>query len=339
MKYVFLLAVQLLTVVTISFAQSNDITLKAQQFLNSLTEKQLVIALHPAGDTELFVWHFVPWQNRKGIPLYDLSPDQKKKGLELIQSSLSKDGYQKSLQIIQLEYVLRVLEKRQKGDWMRDTGNYRFLFFGTPSTKDPWSWRIEGHHLSYTFAFRDNKWISGTPGFMGSNPASFTDDKGQHRQVFVDEEKLAFELVGSMKGEQLSTAVINTTVPGEIITGNSRKAMINNSQGITYAAMDKSQQQLFIQLLRTYINRYTHLLSDQMMQEIADAGLNNLKFVWIGVQKKEPGQPHYYRIQGPTIIIEYDNTQNNANHVHTVVRDLKNDFGGDMLLEHYKKEH
>ena len=115
--------------------------------------------------------------------------------------------------------------------------------------------------------------------------------------------------------------------------------MIDQPEGILYGELNNDQQKIFMQLLSIYIHRYTSLYVMTMMKEIESAGLNNLQFAWAGAQQQGPGNPHYYRIQGPTIIIEYDNTQNNANHIHTVIRDLKNDFGGDELLDHYKRDH
>ena len=135
----------------------------------------------------------------------------------------------------------------------------------------------------------------------------------------------------------MEKAIINVKAPAEILTGDSRKAMINDPKGILYNELNGTQQKIFMKLLSIYIHRYTRLFAMGMMQEIEAAGLNNLRFAWAGEQQPAIGHPNYYRIQGPTIIIEYDNTQNNANHVHSVIRDLKNDFGGDELLEHYNK--
>jgi len=135
---------------------------------------------------------------------------------------------------------------------------------------------------------------------------------------------------------QLKKALISAEAPGEIFTTNSRKALISDPQGILYNELTGAQQKSFLQLLSIYIHRYTRFFAEGMMHEIETAGLNNLRFAWAGAQQPGPGNPHYYRIQGPSIIIEYDNTQNNANHVHTVIRDLNNDFGDDELMEHYK---
>jgi hypothetical protein len=143
----------------------------------------------------------------------------------------------------------------------------------------------------------------------------------------------------ALSNTQLPKAVIDTTAPNEIITFVSRVAMIELPAGIRYTELNTSQQQQLLQLIGVYVHRYTKLFADAMLKEIQDAGLENLRFAWAGAQDPQIGKPHYYRIQGPTIIIEYDNSQNYANHVHSVVRDLNHDFGGDVLLEHYKASH
>jgi hypothetical protein len=133
--------------------------------------------------------------------------------------------------------------------------------------------------------------------------------------------------------------VVSDKAPGDIITSNKRRAVIANAEGLSFREMGKLQQEKFLRLINIYINRYTKHFAASMLKEMQQAGLDQLKFAWLGAQQPGPGNAHYYRIQGPTVIIEYDNVQNNANHIHTVVRDLLHDFGGDALLEHYKASH
>jgi hypothetical protein len=178
--------------------------------------------------------------------------------------------------------------------------------------------------------------VSGTPGFIGSNPAVVLSGPEKGLEILKDETQLGFNLLHSLNADQKQKAVMSVKAPGDIITASDRKAMIENPQGILYSGLNSQQQKLFMQLLSLYIHRYTATFASTMMKELEDAGMSNLRFAWAGDEQPGVGHPHYYRIQGPTIIIEYDNTQNNANHIHTVVRDLKNDFGGDLLLEHYK---
>jgi len=320
-------------------AQTNSYSLAANRFLGSLSAEQRTKALYDFGSDERYNWHFIPLKDRKGILISELNKTQKDAAFALLKLYLSDTAFQHTQDIIHLEYVLQDLENREKGDWFRDPGNYSFIFFGKPSDKTAWGWRFEGHHISFNFSTINNEIVAGTPGFLGANPAIVLSGPQKGKQVLKNEMELGFELVQSLSHEQLSNAVISDEVPADIITSNSRKAMIEKPEGIRYSKFNKEQQRIFLQLLSVYINRYTKHFADDMMHEIEDAGLDNLQFAWAGTAQPVMGKPYYYRIQGPTLIIELDNTQNGANHVHTVVRDLKHDFGGDELLKHYQEYH
>jgi hypothetical protein len=320
-------------------AQHKEISEIANNFLLSLTSKQKEKTIYSFTSEERYNWHFIPKNDRKGISLNELNQKQKQAAMLLLRTAMSEHGYKQATAIIQLEEVLRSLENRPANDRRRDTGNYYFTIFNTPSPKGIWGWRLEGHHLSLNFSSQANQLISGTPAFFGANPARVLSGPQKGTQILKKEEDLAFALLQTFATDQIKKAINSTTTPGDIITSVSRKAMIENEQGLSFFEMTKTQQDIFIELLSVYIHRYTKSFADVMMKEIEAAGMNKLLFAWAGSTKKGSGNPNYYRIQGPTIIIEYDNTQNNANHVHTVIRDLKNDFGGDKLLEHYKKNH
>jgi hypothetical protein len=314
---------------------SNNMQATAQKFLQTLSADQKQKALFLFDADERYNWHYIP-KERKGISLNELTAEQQKAAMNLLHTVLSDTGFEKTTSIMQLEKVLKEVENRQAGDDYRDPGNYHFSIFGNPLTDSIWGWRLEGHHISFNFSSDNNRLVSGTPGFLGSNPAIVLSGPEKGKQVLKDETELGFALLNSLDEKQTEKAIISTEAPGEILTAASRKAMISDPKGILYNELNKTQQKIFIQLLSIYIHRYTNSFALRMMQEIETAGLNNLRFAWAGAHQPGPGNPHYYRIQGPTIIIEYDNTQNNANHIHTVIRDLKNDFGGDELLEHYK---
>jgi hypothetical protein len=275
--------------------------------------------------------------NRKGVPLKELSDPQRESALRLLQSALSDTGFKKTTAIIKLEGILREVEGRPSDDSYRDQGKYYFSIFGNPASDTVWGWRIEGHHISLNFSARNNSLVSATPGFLGTNPAIVLSGPEKGKYILKDEAELALALLQSLDAKQTAKAIFSDDAPSDIITGADRNAIIKSPRGIFYAELNGDQQKMFIELLSVYINRYTKLFAGIMMKEIETAGLNKLQFAWAGDRLTGIGHPHYYRIQGPTIIIEYDNTQNNANHIHTVVRDLKNDFGGDELLEHYKK--
>jgi len=308
----------------------------ANKFLQSLSVAQKAKAQFRFDHEERYNWHFTA-KSRKGIPLEELNIGQHKAAMDLLHTALSDTGFEKTNSIIELEGILRSVENRPENDSYRDPGKYYFSFFGNPLSDSVWGWRLEGHHISFNFSSRNNHLVSGTPGFLGANPALVLSGPDEGKQVLKDETELGFALMNAFNPKQIEKAVIDPKAPADIITGASRKAMINQPEGILYSDLNSSQQKIFLQLLSLYIHRYTRLFAVSMMQEIETAGLNNLRFAWAGSQQPGLGNPHYYRIHGPTIIIEYDNTQNNANHVHTVLRDLKNDFGGDELLEHYKR--
>ncbi|MBK5271442.1 MAG: DUF3500 domain-containing protein [Bacteroidia bacterium] len=309
---------------------------KAQEFLQTLSTEQKQKAQFSFEEDERYNWHYIP-KERKGITLNELDAKQKNIAFELLHTVLSDTGYEKTVSIMQLENVLKELENRPPEDHYRDPGNYHFSIFGNPGKDSIWGWRLEGHHVSFNFSSENNLLVSGTPGFLGSNPAVVLSGPEKGKQILKDEAELGFALLHSLDEKQLDKAIISNAAPGDIITVASRKAMISDPKGLLYNELNSSQQKMFMQLLSIYIHRYTNTFAMNMMQEIETAGLDKLRFAWAGAHQPGLGNPHYYRIQGPTIIIEYDNTQNNANHVHTVIRDLKNDFGGDELLEHYKK--
>ncbi|HJS54561.1 MAG TPA: DUF3500 domain-containing protein, partial [Chitinophagaceae bacterium] len=280
-------------------------------------------------------WNYIP-RSRKGLTLNEMNDQQIKAAFGLLRTALSDTGFNKTNSIIQLENVLREVESRSSHDTYRDPGNYAVSIFGNPATDAIWGWRLEGHHIAFNFSSRDNRLVSGTPGFLGSNPAVVLSGSEKGKYILKDEAGLGFALLHSLNKEQKNKAIVSNEAPGEILTAASRHAMINDPKGILYNELNSSQQQIFMQLLSIYIHRYTRSFAEVMMKEIEEAGLNDLRFAWAGDQQPGIGHPHYYRIQGPAIIIEYDNIQNNANHIHTVIRDLKNDFGGDELLKHYK---
>jgi hypothetical protein len=304
----------------------------AIQFLESLTGAQKEKAQLAFDNEERYNWHYVPME-RKGIPLKELTGKQEKIAMDLLHTALNDTAFEKTMAIIKLENVLREMENASPD--YRNPGNYYFSVFGNPADSI-WGWRLEGHHVSFNFSSKNNRLISGSPGFLGSNPAVVLSGPQKGLQILKDESLLGLELLNSLTTEQKQKAIVSVRAPADIITGSSRKAIIQTLQGVVYHELNSEQQKKFLQLLSLYIYRYQKSLAAQLMREIEEAGLSNLRFAWAGEQEPGVGHPNYYRIQGPTIIIEYDNTQNNANHVHTVLRDLKNDFGGDELLEHYR---
>ena len=337
-RYLFIITFIVLTCVS-ARAQKKDITSLANQFINSLNKDQKLKALFPFEEEERYNFHFVPRDNRKGISINEMNPSQKEAAMALMKSCFSNDGFRKATEIMQLEIILKAIENRKEDDHYRDPGKYFFSVFGIPGNKTIWGWRVEGHHVAFNFSSSNNNLVATTPGFMGSNPAVVPSGPQKGKEILAEETANGFTLLHSFSREQMKNVMMDSIAPNDIFTFDTRKAMIEHPAGISWAAMNNVQQQNLLKLIGVYVHRYTKLFADNMIKEIQDAGLENLRFAWAGAQQPGIGNPHYYRLQGPTLIIEYDNTQNNANHVHAVIRDLKHDFGGDELLEHYKAGH
>lgn len=334
-RYVSLLAVMFLLFQT-ARAQSNTLSGKANDFLGLLDDSQLAKVRYEFSDEERYNWHFVP-RERYGVSFNDLTEKQRNAALALLRGCLSEQGYRKATDVMALENVLREVENRPADDKYRDPLNYYVTIFGEPDEQNVWGWRFEGHHLALNFSSADNSIVSSTPTFFGSNPATVRSGRYTGRQVLKQETDLGFTLVNSLSNEQMKVAVFANKAPADIITGNQRKAELLEPKGLSFAEMNDQQKKLFLQLLNVYVKNYQLGFSKRLMEKIEKAGIENLSFAWAG--SLQPGAGHYYRIQGPMLLIEYDNTQNNANHVHTVVRDLTNDFAEDILREHYRKEH
>jgi hypothetical protein len=325
--------------VLFSSVSAQSISGAAKNFVATLDASQRTLTLFPFDSEERFNFHYFPIDDRKGLPLDKMSESQKTLAMKLLSSCVADNTVKKINDIIELENILKVLENRKPDDHFRDPGKYHIAIFGVPGEKNIWGWRFEGHHVSFHFSAKDNSLVAGTPGFLGSNPAIVPDGAQKGKEILKDEKEDALKLLRSFSAEQLKKAVVSSEAPGDIITRIDRKAMIDDPKGLTYAEMTDRQREDFLQLIRLYVTRYKKDFADNMLNEIKTAGLDKLRFAWAGETETGIGHPHYYRIVGPTIIIEYDNTQNNANHVHTVVRDRLHDYGGDQLLEHYKKGH
>ena len=335
MKKIFLLILTTLYF-QVSQAQSSDLTGTANAFLKLLSEDVKARVQFKFEDAERYNWHYVPrW--RSGVSLHDLTQPQFDAALNLLKASLSVQGYKKATDVMALENVLREVENRRPDDTYRDPKKYFFTVFGTPAMDKPWGWRLEGHHISLNFSTLNNAIQSSTPSFFGSNPATIPSGKRKGEQILKEESSLGFSLVNSLSSAQLQTAVVSDNAYPDILSENKRKATPQSPKGLAYTEMNEQQRKTFMSLLDVYIKNYELGFSTTLMNKIKAAGIENLSFAWAGSLR--PGKGHYYRIQGPMLLIEFDNTQNNANHIHSVVRDLTNDFAEDILREHYEKEH
>ena len=305
----------------------------AQAFLASLDDEQKSIATFPFDSEQRSDWHFIP-KERVGLALKQMRTDQRQLAYALLQTAHSHSGFNKSLQIMTLEQILYEMENQSP---RRDPELYHVSIFGTPSTKSTWGWRVEGHHLSVNFTLVDGKQIASTPSFFGTNPAEVKEGPRKGLRVLAVEEDLARKLAKSLTEEQRQVAIISDTAPDDIINGPGRDAQPLEPAGLPASKMEKAQVKLLTRLVREYVTRLRPRLAKRELNKIRQAGHDQLHFVWAG--GLERGEKHYYRVQGPTFILEYDNTQNDANHAHSVWRDFDGDFGEDLLKKHYQDSH
>ena len=290
----------------------------------------------PFDHEERSFWHFTPSPHR-GLIWETMNSNQRQALTRLLATGLSEKGLSKTREIMALEGVLRDLEGREKDDRYRHPELYYFMLFGQPGN-GPWGWRYEGHHVSLNYTSVSNK-VSVTPAFMGANPAEVPHGPEKGKRVLAKEEDMARELLASFRQDQLKQVVIAGKAPDEIVTGMDRKAMLDKREGLKYKQMDSNQQQLLRALVQNYLDNMEGGIAKEQLNEIEAEGWENIYFAWAGAMERGPGKAHYYRLHGPSLLIEYDNIQNNANHIHTVWRDLKNDFGEDLLRKHHETKH
>jgi hypothetical protein len=301
----------------------------ALNFWNALTPELQAKCSFQFDDAERFNWHFIP-RTRKGITWNDMTSAQQALAHAFLASGLSTRGYQQVEMIMSLDQILKEIEQGRGA--LRDPNNYAFSVFGTPAAGATWGWRFEGHHVSMNFTITHNRAVAG-PVFFGTNPANVLDGPRKGLRVLAIEEDLGRALVKSLTAEQQKVAIYDVKSPTEIITSNSRKADPGAPVGLKAADMTDAQKKLLMTLVENYANRLRPELADDDLARIEAAGFENIRFAWAG--GVEAGQGHYYRLHGPTFLVEFDDTQNNANHIHTVWRDSANDFGEDLLREHY----
>lgn len=314
-----------------AFRRDSAATQSARAFLATLEPDKAQKARYPFTSEERYNWHFIP-KERNGLPFKEMSLPQRDAALNLLRTGVSSDGVKRLETLRQMENVLKEIEQG-KGP-VRDPDRYFFTVFGEPSDKGVWGWRYEGHHVSLQWTVRDGKVIADTPQFLGANPAEVREGPMKGTRILAKEEDLGYDLVKSLSAEQKAEAIINTAAPNDIITGNSRKAAIEEDKGIVYAKLTKPQQKLLESLIAQHAFLQASDLAAKRITALRRAGLDSVRFAWIGGLEK--GQGHYYRIQGKTFLIEFDNTQNNANHIHAAWRDFKGDFGTDLLAAHYQ---
>jgi hypothetical protein len=328
----------------------------AAAWLAALTAEQRRLAVREFGE-ERREWSFLPERSRDGLPIGALAGDQRRLAHELIVAGTSLAGYTKVVSVMAMEHVLRALSPGQAD--LFDPERYCLRVFGEPGT-DVWGWQLAGHHVSLNFTVTGGQWVSPTPCMLGSQPAS-------HALLapLADDEELGFALVNSLDPAQRQAAIIHHRPPPDLaarmvprigpverpdavfapepdyVISDAERDVLSylrdGPKGIAGADLNRLQLDGLAELVGSFARRLPDELAGARLHELEQAGLDRLSFGWAG--GTEPGQRHYFRVQGPTLLIEHDNTQGNGNHIHSAWRDPAGDFGDDVLAEHYRQHH
>lgn len=338
-------------------------TFAAMALYDHLDGEQRARVVVPLEDQNRTNWNFLPESGRRGVPIRDMSQTQRYLAHRLIAQCMSVEGYAQVVQVMSLEHVLRELNEPVFGHvaaHFRDPEGYFLTFFNQPQPDSDWGWRLVGHHLSLNFTIAGQDLLASTPLLLGSEPARL----GPFR-ILGNEEDHGFSLLATLDAQQVDTATIHPTPPPDFasrcvpilgqeewpdehgvgrrdagISDADREALRwikNQPRGLARGVMGAEQQEAFDRLLESFILRLKPEQVGREMDRIRGAGQNDLHFVWAGSHRID--EPHYFRVEGPVTLIEFDNTEDNANHVHCVWRDPENDFGFDILARHRAAQH
>lgn len=306
----------------------------AQAFLKSLSGAERAKAEMAFDNPARLDWHNIPKDKRKGLQVKEMNPEQRKLCHHLLRAALSETGYDKAVKIMALENNLREGEKNTPGSPLRDPDRYFLTIFGKPEKTGTWGWSFEGHHFSLNFVIRDGQVVSDTPSFWGANPATVhivvEGGPGEKTRTLGQEEQLAFDLVNSLDDAQRKKAVIAEKAPADYRAAGQPQPPQGPPEGLPATELTDAQKKTLWSLLETYNGNLAPELSAARLADIKAAGADKVCFAWLGATK--PGVGHSYRIQGPTFVLELVNFQsdpagNPANHIHSVWRSLKGDFG------------
>lgn len=317
----------------------------ATAFLGSLAPEQRKLALFAADDPERKDWSNLPHtiHARKGISLGELSPEQRVKAHQLLQAGLSSQGYLKASGIMQLDEVLLHLSGQDKqAKPMFGLRYYWLSFLGEPATDQPWGWQLDGHHLALNFSLAGDR-VAMTPQFMGSDPHEVRDGLHAGWRVLGAEDDKGLALMRALRPDQQKRALISAKAPADVLSGPGKDKVLPKMEGLPFSDLDDQQKTLLLSLVDEYVRNYRPDLARQQLDRINRSGWKQVHFAWAG--PVGPTEAYYYRIHGPTVLIEFDNNHppgrqdGPINHIHSVFRDPQNDYGEDLLRRHLEESH
>ena len=310
----------------------------AESFLATLTAEQREEAMFAFDSDDRERFHFVPVEMfpRQGLTIEAMNERQREAAHDLLETGLSQIGYAAAVDIMELEVVLGALEggnarMERNREW------YWFSVFGEPSPRGTWGWRVEGHHLSVHFTVVDGKVAASAPSFFGSNPAEVRDGPKKGMRILARAEDTARALLTGLSESQRTVTMLDDVAPRDIATAAFSVAHPLGPGGIKASDLTSGQRGMLMDVIDAYTSMMADDLAAQRMAKVEEAGTDGITFAWAGAAER--GGKHYYRVQGPTFLIEYDNTQNDGNHIHSVWRDFGGDFGRDVLRDHLQARH
>ncbi len=302
------------------------------KLLASFNAEQRAKATYHYMDGERVFWYYPPL-NRHGLALRDMTQEQRDLAFALMASGLTDKSYGQAKMIIEHENVLGPLEKEQgQVTFVRDPELYYFTVFGEPGGEEPWGWRVEGHHVCLNYSIWGDQVISVTPFFFGANPAEVRKGPKSGLRILGGRDDLAFELMESLDSGQQSRAIIYDEAPLDILTYNSSKVSLPREEGLPASRMSGTQQEIMMSLITEYVSQVRGDVAQAKLDAFREQGIDNIHLAWAGPVDKM--KEHYYRLHGGDFVVEFDNRQNGANHIHSVWRQIENDFASDVLREH-----
>ncbi len=307
----------------------------ATKFLESLTPEERQQAALPFEGDERMRFHYIPNEQfpRKGLQIKAMNDAQRTLAHDLMKTGLSQRGYMTASSIMELETILKAIEDAAGNRrFARDSLEYFVTVFGTPSAKGAWGWRVNGHHLGLNFTINNGNAIASSPTFFGTNPAEVREGPKKGMRLLGPQEDAGRALILALDDSQRKTAIFQDQALTEIVTTNTPKIDPLSPAGVPASAMTPAQRDLLMKVIDAYVSQMTADVASDRMAKIKQAGVEKISFAWAG--ETERGKKHYYRVQGPTFLIEFDNSQNDGNHIHSVWRDFNGDFGRDLLREH-----
>ncbi|MBT3943579.1 MAG: DUF3500 domain-containing protein [Chloroflexi bacterium] len=287
------------------------------------------------GNEQRLEWDYRP-HVRAGVPLMDMSSTARTAAMRLLEVSVGARANEKANSIMAMESTLadhEALDGTGVAGRPRDPARYYFVVYGNPGGNEPWGWQVDGHHVSLNYTIVDSEYVAVTPTFFGSNPARSLHGANAGFRPLPEEEDVGRGLLHALTDDQKKIALPDPVAPSDIMTDSAARVTPGQPVGITLSSLDDPQRDRLVDLIHVYVDRMTEEIATNQWKKIEDDGLDTVTFAWKG--GPSVGDPHYYAVQGPRFLIEYDNTQNDSNHIHSVWRDYISDWGDDMLGKHY----